>query len=483
MFWVDLANLDFLLVKLLISIAVVMIFISSIDDFFADIIYWSTRLANRYRKRGGVLLFTHEQLNAYPQKLVAIVVPAWQEAEVIARMAGRAASTLDYDNYHFFVGTYPNDPETQSEVDKISRKFDFVHKVVTRDPGPTSKADCLNNIIAAIQSFENEQKIEFAFVVMHDAEDVIHDQELKCFNYLMRYYDMVQIPVLPLRRTWSQFTSGHYLDEFTELHFKVMPTRSQLSGFVPSAGVGTALSRRAFALLMRIHDGVAFNTESLTEDYDIGHRVQKYKLQAIFATSRFNDSKKNPFDVERHSSSRDLRYNFIAVREYFPARFWQAVRQKTRWILGIVFQGYRSIGWPGGITLRYVLMRDRKAVFSMLSLSIAYFVVLNILLLEIAFRFTSDQWQFPKVISQGSWIWYMLICNGFFLLNRLLHRMGFVWYAYGIKEGLLSAPRMVWGNVINIFAMYRAVYQVLRSRKNQKKLAWDKTDHEFPDDH
>ena len=45
------------------------------------------------------------------------MVPAWQEHGVIDRMAELAATTLDYENYHIFVGTYPNDPQTQSDVE------------------------------------------------------------------------------------------------------------------------------------------------------------------------------------------------------------------------------------------------------------------------------------------------------------------------------------------------------------------------------
>ena len=32
----------------------------------------------------------------------------------------------------------------------------------------------------------------------------------------------------------------------------------------------------------------------------------------------------------------------ICVREYFPDTFSTAVRQKSRWIIGIVFQGFKT---------------------------------------------------------------------------------------------------------------------------------------------
>lgn len=481
MIWVDLAAVYLLALKLLISLAVLMIFISGVDDLFVDILYWVLWFSHRRRGMSTKRRYTDSQLDGCPQRAAAIMVPAWQEAEVIARMAGRAATTLDYDNYHIFVGTYPNDKETQAEVDGVSGDYGFVHKVVNERPGPTSKADCLNNVVRAIREFEHVNNIEFEFVVMHDAEDVIHSKELKCFNFLMRYYDMAQLPVLPLRRKWVYMTSGHYIDEFAETHFKNMFVRSHLSGFVPSAGVGTALKRTTLDMLLRLHDGVPFNTESLTEDYDIGHRVWEHGLGSAFILARYMSGEEKRFSVPENSSSRDLRYDFVAIREFFPKKFWLAVRQKSRWILGIVFQGYRNIGWPKGLIIRYVLMRDRKAVFSMLSMSIAYIAVMNVVVMEIIYWKSDDPWWFPTLIPLDSIVWLMLLCNAFFLVNRLVHRVGFVFYLYGLRESLLSIPRMVWGNIINICAMYRALFQMIISRKGKKAIKWDKTSHEFPE--
>ena len=82
------------------------------------------------------------------------MVPAWHETGVIGKMAELAATTLEYENYHIFVGTYPNDPDTQRDVDKACALFPNVHKIICARPGPTSKADCLNNVLDAILQFE-----------------------------------------------------------------------------------------------------------------------------------------------------------------------------------------------------------------------------------------------------------------------------------------------------------------------------------------
>ena len=59
---------------------------------------------------------TEEDLAANPEKHVAIMVPAWQEEPVIARMLRHSLKVLNYTNYDIFVGTYSNDEGTQLRV-------------------------------------------------------------------------------------------------------------------------------------------------------------------------------------------------------------------------------------------------------------------------------------------------------------------------------------------------------------------------------
>ena len=73
------------------------------------------------------------------------------------------------------------------------------------------------------------------------------------------------------------------MDEFAEWHAKDLVVRESLVGSVPSAGVGTCFSRRALLALNAETDNQPFNTESLTEDYDVGARLGKMGMQSIFA--------------------------------------------------------------------------------------------------------------------------------------------------------------------------------------------------------
>jgi adsorption protein B len=70
----------------------------------------------------------------------------------------------------------------------------------------------------------------------------------------------------------------------------------------------------------------------------------------------------------------------------------------------------------------------------------------------------------------------ILTINGWMLVWRILMRAGFTTSAYGWREGLLSIPRLVVGNVIAMLAAARAVSLHLGGGARR----WDKTRHIFP---
>ncbi len=458
-----------------ITLAILML-ISGIDDLFIDVVYWvrrAWRSATVYRTNDYL---DYKALYEPQEKALAIMVPAWNETGVIGNMARLAASSLDYENYHIFVGTYPNDPDTQRDVDEVCARFPNVHKVVCARPGPTSKADCLNNILDAILQFERSARFNFSGFILHDAEDVISPLELRLFNYLVDRKDLIQIPVYPFERKWTHFTSLSYLDEFSELHGKDVPVREALAGQVPSAGVGTCFSRRAVLALLADGDGIAFDVQSLTEDYDIGFRLRQKGMEEIFC--RFpvvdkSDTSAKPFGQRARTA------NVICVREYFPDTFATAVRQKSRWIIGIVFQGFKTHRWSPSPILNYFLWRDRKgAIANFLSFA-AMLVMLQLVAIMIYQSTVDGAWQFLSIFVGGSWLTLLLWINLLLMSNRILQRMIFVTGYYGLAQGLLVIPRLFWGNLINFMANWRAIKQVIQ-HGDPRRVAWDKTTHDFP---
>jgi len=61
-----------------------------------------------------------------------------------------------------------------------------------------------------------------------------------------------------------------------------------------------------------------------------------------------------------------------------------------------------------------------------------------------------------------------------------VQRIYFVTRLYGWEHGVLSVPRMVVGNFINFMAVSRAWKMFLSHLVTGKRLAWDKTMHDFP---
>ncbi|MGE8149743.1 cyclic di-3',5'-guanylate-activated glycosyltransferase NrfB [Pseudomonas vancouverensis] len=462
---------------LAITLALLM-FILGLDDLFIDIVYWGRKLIRRWRIYEKFKRADEERLYSIAEKPLAIMVPAWNEVGVVGEMARLAASTIDYENYQIFVGTYPNDAETQADVDAVCLHYPNVHKVVCARPGPTSKADCLNNVIDAILRFESDAKIQFAGFILHDAEDVISPMELRLFNYLLPAKDLIQIPVYPYAPEWKGFTAGHYVDEFAENHGKDVIVREALTGQVPSAGVGTCFSRKAISALLEDGDGIAFDVQSLTEDYDIGFRLKQKGMKCIFARYSVSDPKlalEQPWAFGMNRSFSQV----ICVREHFPRDLQHAIRQKSRWIVGIVFQGTKNLGWSPKGLLNYFLWRDRRGLIAYLLSFLVNLLFVVLIAMWLVTVIAPNAWRYPSILSDSTLLSTLLWLNGFMLLNRLFQRCWFVTRYYGLGEGLLSAPRMMWSNFVNFFANLRALRQVMEMG-DSRRVAWDKTTHEFP---
>lgn len=451
-----------------------LILICSIDDAFIDACYWWRRI-HRHRRTAAVYrTLTGHELSTTPEKSLAILVPAWQEQDVIASMLDNLCSVLQYRNYRVFVGTYPNDPRTIEEVEQVCLRHAQVTRVEVPHPGPTSKADCLNHLVQAVHAFESAAGEDFAGVILHDCEDVLHPLELKFFNHLLPRKDMIQLPVASLERDLGALVAGTYMDEFAESHAKQMVVRETLAKAVPSAGVGTCLSARALRALAAAGGGQPFNTASLTEDYDLGMRLAELGLPSIFAT--FNVA------YELHRDGRACTVSMpLCVREFFPDSFRAAYRQKARWVMGICLQSWQQIRLQGRSPGEcYLLLHDRKGVVTNFLALGAYLLLLAFVVMQLGAWAGWWSAQEPTLFAEGEPARWLLYANGFFLLNRTFHRIYFTTGLYGWRHGLMSVPRMFVGNIINCAAVARAWRLYLAHLLLGRRLVWDKTAHSFP---
>lgn len=457
-----------------------LILLSSVDDLLIDLWYWSRRLYRHAGRAGRRPPPTPEQLRARPEQPIAIMVPAWLEYDVIAKMIENMVNVLDYRHYLVFVGTYANDAATIAEVERMRRRYKQLRRVEVPHDGPTCKADCLNWVVQAIFLHEQQHDMQFAGVVLHDSEDVLHPLELRLFNYLLPRKDMIQLPVASLARHWYELVAGTYMDEFAECHTKDMVVRESAAGMVPSAGVGTCFSRRALLALVAETANQPFNTGSLTEDYDIGARLSRMGLRSIFVSFPVPCQEKRGGWFGLGKARECTVYKPLAVHEFFPDTFRTAYRQRARWSLGIGLQGWEQIAWTGSFACRYLLLHDRKCIVTTLIGVFSYVLALQFLGFYLARL--SGLWTvyYPLLYADNAWLLPLLWVNLAAFGVRLAQRVYFVTKLYGWEHGLLSIPRVVVGNFVNFMASMRAWKLFLSYLFLGKRLAWDKTMHDFP---
>lgn len=420
--------------------------VSGLDDLILDLAAlhrWASRRA-RYSVRAALL-----QLNPLPR--IAILVPCWQESDVIAQMLEHNLSVVDYPRYDFFIGAYPNDPPTLLAVQAVQAKRSRVHLAVCPHDGPTNKADCLNWTMQHLMLHEQTHRTRFDIVVVHDAEDMIHPSELRWLAAEMQDAEMVQVPVLALPTPFLNLTHGVYCDEFAESQAKDLPARVYTGGFLPSCGVGTGLTREMIERIAQSGHNQIFQPGSLTEDYELGRRVQELDGRQRMLPVRWE------------------RGNLMATREYFPREFWPAVKQRTRWIVGITLQSWEMNGWRGNWIRRYWWWRDRKGLVGNPLTAVCNLCYLAAL----------AGWRAP--VEHMPFASQPLIALGLMLQSyRLVIRMGYSARIYGPWFALGAPLRVVWGNAINLISTLRAIHQFAGAKFRGEPLRWVKTAHAYP---
>ena len=431
--------------------------IGALDDNSIDI-FWIARTIYRkftvFRKLKPVC--STDLAYSINAGRLAIFVPAWDEAGVVKHMLRRCADVWEHPNFRIYVGCYPNDPATAKDVIEAATKSSNIRVILMPTNGPTTKADCLNRLWRAMTEDEYIEDIQTKAVILHDAEDVVHADELRIFDRLMDTNDLVQLPVIPLQNPNSRWVSGHYCDEFSEAHGKQLVAREALGASIPSAGVGCAFSRSALAKFADFSDGNPFDRDSLTEDYEIGLKIAQNGGRSIFVRML------------------DREGQIAGTQEFFPSTVESSVRQKSRWMIGIALAGWDRMGWHGGFAERWMRMRDRRATFSAVVLAAAY---LTILLWGVLF--VSQKLSLHEPTPLSAEVMFLLRLNLSFLIWRLLLRAAFVWNSYGFVEALYSIPRSLVSITIAVIAARRAIAKYIRTLRGAE-VSWDKTSHDFP---
>ena len=440
----------------------------SLDDLLLDVVHTLFFIKPKRITKGQ-----WEEWITKEEDAIAVMIPAWQEYDVLEAMVKTNVRRLKYQNYHWFIGVYPNDEKTLSIALRMQDLYpEKITVVVNTLPGPTSKAQCLNEILRVMTSgieralAKKEEPWIPRFVAIHDAEDVIHPLSFKAINAQKRDVDFIQVPIFSLPVPTNKWVAGTYLDEFADVHLREVPVREKLKMPIPSAGVGTFFSF-SILKLMGMKFGHWFDEGNLTEDYEVSMKIARMGGKQMFLLVR------------------DPAGEVVATREYFPTDFGRSIRQKTRWTTGIALQTMMTWGSYGknpkslkSLMARYGIWRDRKALWAnpIIFLSWTVFVVC------LSMHLINPQWM--SSLAGNQLLLNLMIANLILFGLRLIQRVRFTATLYGLKHGLLTFPRLILGGIINGSAAFRAITQFGEASKDSKtdQMVWDKTDHAFPDE-
>ena len=423
--------------------------IGSADELMVDLVWLWLKLSGQLPT-----LRTSDIPTVRNARAAVVFIPTWQEASVIGATVRHALDVWPHDNLRVYVGCYCNDHETIAATIGATGGDPRVRLVVNDRPGPTTKADCLNRLYRALTEDEARQSITTDLVMLHDAEDMVDPAGFALIQHAMAEVDLVQLPVLPVKQPNAPWISGHYQEEFAEAHGKAMVVRDVLGAAMPLAGVGCAISREMLAsVACSKFDGQPFSADCLTEDYELGLGVAELGGKAKFVRVRHPNGE------------------LVATRACFPGQLDQSVRQKTRWIHGIAFQGWDRLGWQAQPAEIWMRLRDRRGPFTALVLAIAY-----LLLIMSTLGWVLQANGIGNAVPLPGTLKFILILNFTSFLWRAGMRFAFTAREYGWAEGCLAVVRIPVANIIAIMAGRRALVAYWSTLMGQLPQ-WDKTEH------
>jgi bacteriophage N4 adsorption protein B len=434
------------LLIILLFIVSILITVSSLDDAFIDLLAVGIV---RLRLPGLV-----DRAHAIPK--TAVFVANWHEEHVLGKMVEGNLARIQAPEVSFFLGVYPNDTATVRVAKELEAKHpDRVRVIINTLPGPTSKGQMLNEMFS--QVFDSDDCPDMA--VLHDSEDVIDPRTFQIYAAYAREYDYVQVPVFSLNRGKGAHVASTYMDEFAERHTREMIVRDAVGACIPSAGVGTCMTKKLLKHFLRTR-GQVLMSGTVTEDYILGVEVKREGFKCAFAAV---------------SANADEGLDFVATREFFPKTLAASIKQKARWVYGINFEAMCRLGWKGGPWDFYFFVRDRKGLFT------NFLPPLSLLLLGLFVLGYLDLSEMPPSLEPVFVLsmWANLIA----LIVRYIVRVTACRKVYGMFDWFGVAVRWPVALYINMVAVFRAWKAYLgESEFATKPIVWSKTVHELPDD-
>lgn len=418
----------------------------SLDDAFIDLLALSIgQDSYRAKSHGSVTV---------PK--TAVFIANWDEAEIIGRMVEGNLSRIDNPDVVIYLGVYPNDEGTLRVAQEVAAKYpDRVKVIVNSLNGPTSKGQMLNEMFE--QVFSRDDAPELA--VLHDSEDVIDPRSFAIYARFAIRYDFIQVPVFSLHRGRHDLVASTYMDEFAERHTREMIVRNALGAAIPSAGVGTCLTRELVRYFLDTY-GRVLMPSTVTEDYILGVEVKRAGFRSIFAAVL---------------TDADEGYDYIATREFFPQKLAAAIKQRTRWIYGNSFEGAAKLGWQASAWDIYFLFRDRKGAIANF-LPAASLILWTLVFIDVVEVDTMTE-------GMATTFAVSMFFNVAMSIVRYVTRVVANYQVYGTTDWIGIALRWPVAMYINMVSTYRAWKIYLgESEFATRPIVWSKTAHDLPDD-
>ncbi len=135
----------------LLLFSAVFFLIGALDEFAVDLMWVWLRLTGGASSRR----IDRRELGLRPLAgPAAVMIPAWREERVIGFTVAHALAAWPQRELRLYVGCYRNDRATMEAVVRGADGDARVRLVVVPRDGPTTKADCLNALYAAIEDDE-----------------------------------------------------------------------------------------------------------------------------------------------------------------------------------------------------------------------------------------------------------------------------------------------------------------------------------------
>ena len=431
---------------LLLFVVSLLISISSLDDAFIDLIAM------------GIVRHRVPRLNnrETPIPSTAVFVANWHEEDVLGKMVESNLARIESPEVSFYLGIYPNDAGTLRIAQELQRKFpNRVHVIVNSLAGPTCKGQMLNEMFTQVFSENKGPEL----VILQDSEDVIDPRTFRVYAAYAKDHDFIQAPVFSLERGKSALVASTYMDEFAERHTREMIVRDAVGAAIPSAGVGTCITKKLIEHFLRTR-GQVIMSGTVTEDYILGIEAKRAGFKSAFAAI---------------SLTAQDGLDFVATRAFFPKTLEESIKQKTRWVYGINFESLHKLGWKGDPWDFYFFARDRKGMITSFLPPIS-----GALLCLMLFNYI-DIADLPEamgdLLNASMWV------NLFALIARYIVRVQAGRQVYGKLDWIGIGMRWPVALYINVAAVFRAWKTYIgESEFATKPIVWSKTKHELPDD-